>query len=111
MNRRVKYGRMAENIKAIRTSRGLTQKQLAAATGVSQPTVSAIERGAHASVKTGSIKAIADELGVCHVCLQCEDATPEMLIDGTLCQMTHLFCAASADGRDFLLSAARREVR
>ena len=111
MNRSVDYRQMAANIKAIREYRGLTQPQLARLTGVTQPTISAVERAAHKSVKTGTIKAIADALGICHVCVQCEDATPEVLLDGSLCEMTHLFCAASPEGRAFILTAARREAR
>ena len=111
MERKVSTRRMAENLKSLRKCRGLSQTELADKSGVSQPAVSALERGIQAGVKTNTLAAIADVLGVCHVCLQCEDATPDVLLDGSLCEMAHRFCSASPDGRRFLLDAARRETR
>ena len=111
MERRVDHRRMAANLKQLRKRSGLSQTELAERSGVSQPTISALERAAHDGVKTNTLAAIADVLGICPVCLQCEDATPDLLLDGSLCEIQTRFCQATPEGRQFLLQAARRETR
>lgn len=54
---------LGENIARIRTARGLTQDDLAQASGVSVDTISRLERGAHATARRSTVQALAVALG------------------------------------------------
>jgi transcriptional regulator with XRE-family HTH domain len=54
---------IAKRIKSLRTTKGLTQMQLALATGIDQSEISRIERGAR-SVSTNDLQKLAKQLGV-----------------------------------------------
>lgn len=54
---------LGENVARIRTARGLTQEELAQASGVSVDTISRLERGAHATARRSTVAALALALG------------------------------------------------
>lgn len=55
--------RLGENLTRLRTTRGLTQEELAHASGVSVDTISRLERGARLAVRSGTLAALAGGLG------------------------------------------------
>lgn len=54
---------LGENVARIRTARGLTQDDLAQASGVSVDTISRLERGTHATARRSTLQALAVALG------------------------------------------------
>jgi transcriptional regulator with XRE-family HTH domain len=50
---------LGENITRVRTARGLTQEELAQASGISVDTISRLERGAHATARRSTLAALA----------------------------------------------------
>lgn len=55
---------LGENLARLRTGRGQTQEDLAHAAGVSVDTISRLERGARLAVRSGTLAALAEALGV-----------------------------------------------
>ena len=54
---------LGENLARIRTARGLTQDDLAQASGVSVDTISRLERGARATARRSTLQALSLALG------------------------------------------------
>ncbi|MGH3568110.1 MAG: helix-turn-helix domain-containing protein [Pseudonocardia sp.] len=54
---------LGENLARLRSRRGLTQEELANASGVSVDTISRLERGARLAVRSGTLAALAEALG------------------------------------------------
>jgi transcriptional regulator with XRE-family HTH domain len=55
---------LGENLARIRAARGLTQEELAQASGVSVDTISRLERGTHATARRSTLQALALALGI-----------------------------------------------
>lgn len=62
--REVTHESLGERLSALRVQAGLSQEQLAAATGVSAKTISDLERGVTRNPRPSTIRAIADALGL-----------------------------------------------
>lgn len=57
-------GALGANVRRLRLARGLTQQQLAAASGLSRSTIAAVELGKYPSADSSTIAALAAGLGV-----------------------------------------------
>lgn len=55
---------MGEKIRELRTAMRISQRELAELSGVSRQTIASIEQDPNASVRTGTLEAIAKALGV-----------------------------------------------
>jgi len=106
-----RHALIAKRVLALRKEQGLNQTELAKKAGVSQQSVSTLEGQKTESVRLLTIYRIAEALGVCGVCLQCEDATLDMLKDGSLCRLMHRYCRVSTESRQFIDQVAERETR
>ena len=111
MKGETRHSHIAERVRMLREKHGLNQTQLARKAGVSQQSVSSMETENTESVRLITIYKIAEALGVCGVCLQCEDATLEIIEDGSLCRLMHRYCRASPESRDWINQVADRETR
>ena len=60
---------MVSNVTSVRKARGLTSAALAAAAGVSHPTLLKLERGELMAVRAASLVAVAEALGLSVVAL------------------------------------------
>lgn len=55
---------LAKNLRRIRIAQGMGQRGLAAAVGVSQPRISEIENGRNLNPRLGTLRRLADGLGI-----------------------------------------------